>query len=205
MSRNFVAIIGSRSCPSVGAGVVSSFVSRAVGSTLAAGSSVASGGALGIDTAALSAVVAAGPSACSRSCVVSAFTSVAGLPSAARAVARRFLAAGGSFITGLAHSGSHRFAVVAALRRRSIALCSSASAVLCFFGSSSSAGSLLSCRAAVAAGVPVVAWSLGSFALPSLGSGRWVALSSRPSLPPCVGFSLPSGGFLWVASSLFAV
>lgn len=201
MTTSYVAVVGSRYCPSVGAGVIPSLVGRAVGSVLATGSGVASGGALGVDTVALSAVVAAGPAACSRSAVVAAFSSVSGLPSDARAVARRFIAAGGSFIPGRAHSGSSRLSVVTALRRRTVALCSSVSAVLCFFGSPTSAGSLLSCRAAVAAGVPVVAWSLGFFALPSLGAGRWVALSSRPSLPPCIGSSLPAGGFLWVSFS----
>ncbi len=186
-ASGLVGVVGSRSLPA------SAFplVARVVASLLARGFGLASGGALGADLACLSAVVAAGAAACSRSVVFSAFSSLLGLPVAVRPMASRFRSAGGSVLPGLAGPGSARSAVVSALFGRSSLLVSRCSALVVFFHRSVSAGSLFTLRAAVARGLPVVVFLSGGAVLPALSGGRWVAV------PVSSSRSCWAGAFRW--------
>ena len=152
--RRLSGVVGSRSLPVRFAPLVDGVV----GLLLSRGFDVASGGALGADSFALSAVLRAG--ACPRGVVHSAWSSFAGFPSSVRADVERFVAAGGRVVWGPASAGSARSVAVSALLGRNTRLVSVSSVLVAFlFGSSR--GSLFSVRSAVSRGVPVVVFLCG--------------------------------------------
>ena len=152
--RRLAGVVGSRSLPVRFAPLVSSVVSL----LLSRGFGVASGGAMGADHFALSAVLSSGSS--SRGVVFSAWSSVSGFPSSVRPDVERFIGSGGSVVWGSAPVGSPRPVAVSALLRRNERLVSSCSVVVAFlFGPSR--GSLFSVRRAVASGVPVLVFLCG--------------------------------------------
>jgi len=138
--RHVVGVIGSRSLPARFAPLVDQVVSL----FLARGYSVASGGAVGADSFALSAVLRSG--SCSRGVVYSAWSSVSGFPSSARPDIERFIAAGGQVVWGSALV--------------------SASSVIVAFLHGPSRGSLYTVRQAVSRGVPVIVFLCGGASLP---------------------------------------
>lgn len=149
-----VGMVGSRSLPSSFAPLVSSVVSF----FLARSFRVASGGALGADSFALSALLQQGAS--SRGVVLSAWSSASGFPASVRPQVARFLASGGQVVWGSASAGAPRQQVVSALLGRNRRLVSSCSVLVAFlFGPSR--GSLFTVRQAVSRGVPVVVFLCG--------------------------------------------
>ena len=152
---SLVGIVGSRSLPASFAPLVSSVVA----SYLARGFRVASGGALGADSFALSALIQQG--VCHQGIVFSAWSSASGFPALVRPQVARFQASGGQVSWGSVSPGAPRQLVVSALLGRNRRLVSSCSVVVAFlFGSSR--GSLYTVRRAVARGIPVVVFLCGS-------------------------------------------
>ena len=149
-----VGVVGSRSLPASFAPLVSSLVSF----LLDQGFGVASGGALGADSFALSALLGQGASSCGV--LFSAWPSVSGFPVLVRPQVSRFLASGGRVVWGSVSSGSSRQAVCSALFARSRALVSS-SCLLVAFLHGPSRGTLFTLRQAVRRGVPVVVFLCG--------------------------------------------
>jgi len=83
--------------------------------------------------------------------------------------------------------------LVVRLRQRTLSVAEAGQGgLVAFLGHPSSAGSLLACRQAAGAGVPVVAFPLGfnGVRLSRLGSGHWV---------PVGGLGVWSGAWRWVA------
>ncbi|MFA5104928.1 MAG: DNA-processing protein DprA [Candidatus Margulisiibacteriota bacterium] len=156
---HIVGVIGSRSLPARFAPLVDQVVSL----FLARGYSVASGGAVGADSFALSAVLRQG--ACSRSVVYSAWSSVSGFPASARPDIERLIAAGGQVVWGSASVGSPRPVAVSALLGRNRHLVAASSVVVAFLHGPSR-GSLYTIRQAVSRGVPVIVFICGSASLP---------------------------------------
>ncbi|MBU0479369.1 DNA-protecting protein DprA [bacterium] len=151
---HLVGVVGSRSLPAS----FSPFVSSLVSFFLARGFSVASGGVVGADSFALSALLQQGAS--SRGVVFSAWSSASGFPAFVRPQVSRFLASGGQVLWGSGSAGAPRQQVVSALLGRNRRLVSSCSVLVAFlFGSSR--GSLYTVRQAVARGVPVVVFLCG--------------------------------------------
>ena len=152
--HRLVGVVGSRSLPvrfsPLVASVVSLFLSRGFG--------VASGGAVGADSFALSAVLRQGVSACAV--VYSAWASVSGFPSSVRPDVERFIAAGGQVVWGAASAGSTRPVAVSALLGRNRRLVAAASVVVAFLHGPSR-GSLYTVRQAVSCGVPVIVFLCG--------------------------------------------
>ena len=151
---HFVGVVGSRSLPAGFAPLVDQVVSV----TLSRGYSVASGGAVGADSFALSAVLCQGASA--RCAVYSAWSSVSGFPASVRPDIERFIAAGGQVVWGSASAGSSRPVAVSALLGRNRRLVSGSSVVVAFLRGSSR-GSLYTVRHAVSRGVPVIVFLCG--------------------------------------------
>ncbi len=152
--RRLVGVVGSRSLPvrfsALVGQVVSLFLSRGFG--------VGSGGAMGADHFALSAVLSSGSSA--RGVVFSAWSSVSGFPSSVRPDVERFIGSGGSVVWGSVSSGCARPVAVSALLRRNERLVSASSVIVAFlFGPSR--GSLYTIRHAVSCGVPVIVFLCG--------------------------------------------
>jgi len=158
--HRLVGVVGSRSLPSRFAPLVSSVVSL----FLSRGFGVASGGAVGADSFALSAVLHQG--ACSRGVVYSAWSSVSGFPASARPDVERFIAAGGQVVWGSASAGSPRPVAVSALLGRNRRLVFATSVVVAFLHGPSR-GSLYTVRQAVSRGVPVIVFLCGGASLPS--------------------------------------
>jgi len=163
-----VAVAGSRSLPSGGARLVSAVVSELV----ASGCALVCGCATGADAA----VISSAPVAALR--VFAAFgpdgAGSAGSVSAV-SVVRQFARSGGWVGWW---SGGQRGLLRVRLAARTRAVVSAATAGLVVFPASPSArGSWLAARLAVARGLPIMTFPLGfrPSALPSLGSGRWVA------------------------------
>jgi hypothetical protein len=154
-ARGFVAVVGSRELPPAWAAQVSEVVRF----FLERGWGIGSGGALGADTFALQAVVAAGPEACQRSLVC--------LPGrSTSALVRSFARRGGRFVPG---SGAGR----AALLGRSRWLVQASSGVVAFLWGPSR-GSVFTVRQAVRAGKPAaVVLAGGGAVLPAFAGGRW--------------------------------
>jgi len=152
--RRLAGVIGSRSLPVRFAPLVDQVVSL----LLSRGFSVASGGAVGADQFALSAVLRAGAS--SRGVVHSAWSSISGFPSAVRADVVQFIAAGGRVVWGSASAGVSRTSAVSALLGRNRRLVSASSVVVAFLHGPSR-GSLYTVRQAVSRGVPVVVFLCG--------------------------------------------
>jgi len=154
-----VGVVGSRSLPAHFAPLVDQVVSL----FLARGYSVASGGAVGADSFALSAVLR--QAACSRGIIYSAWSSVSGFPVSSRPDIERFIAAGGRVVWGSASFGSARPVAVSALLGRNRRLVSAVSVVVAFLHGASR-GSLYTIRQAVSCGVPVIVFLCGGASLP---------------------------------------
>ena len=149
-----VGVVGSRSLPASSAPLVSSVVSL----FLARGFRVASGGALGADSFALSALLQQGAS--SSGVVFSAWSSASGFPASVRPQVSQFLSSGGQVVWGPGSPGGSRGSVVSALLGRNQRLVSSCSVLVAFlFGPSR--GSIFTVRQAVRRGVPVVVFLCG--------------------------------------------
>jgi hypothetical protein len=199
----FLAVVGSRSAPVAAGPWVAGVVSAAVG----AGVPVATGGAVGADLLALSALVAGGPSACRLGAVWSAWgplpAALPRFPVPVRPVLSRFVALGGSVVCGPWVG----LPPAAALARRAVALCSSAGLVVCLLASpvppvGAVGGSWGSVLAAVRAGVPVVVlpWGFSAAALPPVLAGVpgvWCQVSGPVG---SLGAAL-AGGLLFVPSA----
>lgn len=168
-----VGVIGSRSLPAS----FSPFVFSLVSSFLARGFRVASGGAVGADQYALSALVEQGTSA---SCVVfSAWFSASGFPAPVRPLVSRFLASGGQIVWGTGSSGAPRQQVVSALLGRNQRLVSACSCLVAFLHGSSR-GTLFTVRQAVRRGIPVYVFLCGGGAsLPADLGGRCLVFNKE--------------------------
>jgi predicted Rossmann fold nucleotide-binding protein DprA/Smf involved in DNA uptake len=152
--HRLVGVVGSRSLPVSFAPLVD----RVVSLFLSHGYSVASGGAVGADSFALSAVLRQCASA--RGVVYSAWSSVSGFPAPVRPDIERFIAAGGQVIWGPASPFSSRSVAVPALLGRNRRLVSACSVVVAFIHGPSR-GSLYTIRHAVSRGIPVVVFLCG--------------------------------------------
>jgi len=171
--RRFVGVIGSRSLPPRFAPLVSSVVSL----FLSRGFGIASGGALGADSFALSALLSSGSS--SSGVVFSAWSSASGFPSSVRPAVSRFVAAGGQVVWGSAPASSSRSVAVPALLGRNRLLVSASSVVVAFLHGPSR-GSLYTVRHAVSRGVPVIVFLCGGGAcLPPDLASRCVAFNGE--------------------------
>ena len=152
--RHQVGVIGSRSLPvrfsAVVGQVVSLFLSRGFG--------VVSGGAMGADHFALSALLSSGSS--SHGVVYSAWVSISGFPSSVRPDVERFIGSGGNVVFGSAPVGSPHPVAVSALLRRNRHLVSASSVIVAFLHGPSR-GSLYTIRHAVSCGVPVIVFLCG--------------------------------------------
>jgi len=147
-------VIGSRSLPVSFAPLVSSVVS----SFLSRGFSIASGGAVGADSFALSALLQQG--AASSSVIFSAWQSASGFPSSVRPQVSQFIASGGQVVWGTGSVGAPRQQVVSALLGRNRQLVSACSVLVAFLYGSSR-GSLYTVRQAVSHGIPVIVYVCG--------------------------------------------
>jgi len=154
MSR-LAGFVGSRSLPASFSPLVSSLVSA----FRARGFLVASGGAVGADQYALSALVEQGTSA--SGVVFSAWSSASGFPASVRPSVGRFLASGGQVVWGPASAGAPRQQAVSALLGRNQRLVSACSCLVAFLHGSSR-GTLFTVRQAVRRGIPVYVFLCGS-------------------------------------------
>lgn len=152
---SLVGIVGSRSLPASFAPLVASVVS----SFLARGFRVASGGAMGADSLALSALLQQG--AASSGVLFSAWSSASGFPASVRPQVSRFQSLGGQVIWGAGSPGAPYQQVVSALLGRNRRLVSSCSVLVAFLYGSSR-GSLHTVRQAVSRGIRVVVFLCGS-------------------------------------------
>ena len=160
-----VGVVGSRSLPVSFSPLVASVVSL----FLSQGFGVASGGALGADSFALSALLQL-HGACperaiaSRGVVFSAWSSPLGFPASVRPLAAQLAGQGGRLLWGAASPGAPRSRVVSALLGRNQRLVSACSVLVAFlFGPSR--GSLYTVRQAVSRGVPVIVFLCGGGAV----------------------------------------
>lgn len=171
ISGGVVAVCGSRSLP-VSAGPL---VGRVVSALLSGGSSLAVGCATGADAFALSSVLVAGVP--SRASVFAAFgQGGAGAAGSVSAVSVVSAAAAAGFSVTWWAGGPASVPVQARLSARTRAVVGAAnSGLVAFLGSTSSHGSLLACRVAMARGLPVLVFPVGfhGHSLPSLGAGSW--------------------------------
>lgn len=157
MSR-IAGFVGSRSLPAS----FSPFVASLVFAFRARGFLVASGGAVGADQFALSALVEQGVSA--SGVVFSAWSSASGFPAPVRPSVGRFLAGGGQVVWGSASPGAPRQQAVSALLGRNQRLVSACSCLVAFLHGSSR-GTLFTVRQAVRRGIPVYVFLCGGGAL----------------------------------------
>ena len=156
---HIVGVIGSRSLPESFAPQVAAVVSR----FLSLDYRVASGGAVGADSYALSALLQEG--AADQGVIFSAWQSASGFPASVRPQVARFLASGGQVVWGSASPGSPRQVAVSALLGRNQRLVS-ACFILVAFLHGSSRGSLYTVRQAVSRGIPVIIFLCGDARLP---------------------------------------
>ena len=147
-------VVGSRSLPSSFAPLVS----RVVSFFLSRGFRVASGGAMGADSFALSALLQQGAS--SRGVVFSAWSSASGFPSSVQPQVSRFLASGGQVVWGSCPVGAQRQEAVSALLGRNRRLVSASSVIVAFLHGPSR-GSLYTVRQAIAQGLQVIVFLCG--------------------------------------------
>jgi hypothetical protein len=171
-------------------------VSRVSVALVRSGRSLVCGCCVGVDAAVVSSVLSVAPSALASAspplrvlCAFGAGGRGAG-PASAVSVVSSFAASGGSvsWLVG----GPAKVPLASRLRARTCAVAVSASsALVAFFGSPGSRGSFLACSLAAQRSVPVFAFPVGfpGSALPSLGSGSWVAVS---------GSGVWAGAFRWV-------
>jgi predicted Rossmann fold nucleotide-binding protein DprA/Smf involved in DNA uptake len=146
--------VGSRSLPAS----FSPFVASLVSAFRICGFLVASGGAVGADLYALSALVEQGASA--SGVVFSAWSSASGFPVSVRPLVGRFLASGGRVVWGSASAGAPRQAAVSALLGRNQRLVSACSCLVAFLHGPSR-GTLFTVRQAVRRGIPVYVFLCG--------------------------------------------
>ena len=152
--RRLAGVIGSRSLPVCFAPLVDQVVSV----LLARGFDVGSGGAVGADQFALSAVLRHQAASCGV--IHSAWSSTSGFPSSVRADVVQFFAAGGRVVWGSASAGSSRQVAVSSLLGRNRRLVAASSVVIAFLHGASR-GSLYTVRHAVSSGVPVIVFLCG--------------------------------------------
>jgi len=149
-----VGVVGSRSLPASFSPLVSSLVSF----FLARGFRVASGGAVGADSFALSALLQQG--AAPSGVVFSAWQSASGFPVSVRPQVSQLLSSGGQVVWGPASPGAPRQQAVSALLGRNQRLVAACSVLVAFlFGPSR--GSLFTVRQAVSRGIPVIVFLCG--------------------------------------------
>ena len=153
MSR-LAGFVGSRSLPASFSPLVASLVSA----FRARGFQVASGGAVGADQCALSALIEQGASA--SGVVFSAWSSAGGFPASVQPFIGRFLAAGGQVVWGSASPGAPRQQAVSALLGRNQQLVSACSCLVAFLHGSSR-GTLFTVRQAVRRGISVYVFLCG--------------------------------------------
>ncbi|MBN1850689.1 MAG: DNA-processing protein DprA [Deltaproteobacteria bacterium] len=166
-----VAVVGSRVLPASWAARVDSVV----GSLLARGLFIGSGGAVGADLFALRSLVRRGQPACSGS-VVFLPRVLGSAPCSCVSWLSRFVRLGGRVVAGPASGSASRRDFVSALFARSRSLVSGSVGVVAFV-SGRSAGSWFSVSVAAGLGLPIVVFPVeGPRALRSLGAGRWVRL-----------------------------
>jgi predicted Rossmann fold nucleotide-binding protein DprA/Smf involved in DNA uptake len=172
MSR-IIGIVGSRSLPASFSPLISSLVSALV----SRGFRVASGGAVGADQFALSALVEKGLSA--SGVVYSAWSSASGFPVSVQPFVSRFIASGGQVVWGSGSSSQPRSAVVAALLGRNSRLVSACSLVIAFVHGQSR-GTFYTIRQAVRKGIPVYVFLCGGGAsLPADLASHCLILSGK--------------------------
>jgi len=175
MSR-LAGIVGSRSLPAS----FSPFISSLVSALVARGFRLASGGAVGADQFALSALVEQGASA--SGVVYSAWSSASGFPVSVQPLVSRFLASGGQVVWGSGSSSQPRSAVVSALLGRNSRLVSACSLVIAFIHGQSH-GTLFTIRQAVRRGIPVYVFLCGGGAsLPADLASHCLILSGKEAV-----------------------
>lgn len=150
-----VGVIGSRSLPEDFSPVVHSVVAF----FLSLGFDIASGGAMGADFYALSALL--DYSASSSGTIFSAWQSISGFPAAVRPRLLEFRSHGGRILWGPASTGAPRHEAVAALLGRNTRLISACSLLIAFLRGDSR-GSLRTVREALAHDIPVIIFICGS-------------------------------------------
>ena len=154
-----VGFVGSRSLPAS----YSPFVSSLVSAFLARGFRVASGGAVGADQFALSALLEQGAS--SKGVIYSAWGSVSGFPSSVQSSVSRFIASGGEVVWGSGSPGAPRQVIILSLLGRNRRLVYGCSCLVAFLHGQSR-GSLYTVRQAVRRGIPVYVFLCGGASLP---------------------------------------
>jgi len=147
-------VVGSRSLPVSFVPLVSTVVSG----YLSRGYRVASGGAVGADSFALSALLQLGFA--SSGVIYSAWQSATGFPVSVQPQVSQFLASGGQVVWGSGSVGAPRQQIVSALLGRNRRLVC-ASSVLVAFLYGQSRGSLYTVRQAVSQGIPVIVFICG--------------------------------------------
>ncbi len=152
--HRLVGVVGSRSLPVSFAPLVD----RVVSSFLSLGYCIASGGAVGADSFALSALLRSGSP--SRGVIYSAWSSVSGFSASVRPDVERFVSCGGRVIWGSASPSSPRSVAVPALLGRNRRLVSACSVIVAFLHGPSR-GSLHTIRQAVSRDIPVVVFLCG--------------------------------------------
>jgi hypothetical protein len=179
-----VALAGSRSLPAGGAALVS----RVAGALVRSSRSLVVGCCAGADAAVLTSSAAI--PGCVRCLCAFGPGGVGAGPASAVAAVQFFAAAGGSVYWWAGGSSALPLRVRLAARTRAVVL--SASALVVFFGSPSSRGSLLAASVAASCGLPVIAFPLSfpSSALPLLGTGSWA---------PVDGSGLWADAWRWAA------
>ena len=183
-----VAVAGSRVLPASG----SALVVRVVSDLAAGGASFVVGCCTGADAALLSAVPGSVPPSLVRCFAAFGSDSVGAGQFSAVAQVLRFARSGGSVHWWA--GGPVSVPLHARLADRTRAVIASANAgLVVFFSSPRSRGSVLAARLALKRGLPVFAFPCGviSSALPSLGSGSWLAVG---------GVGVWSSAFVWVTS-----
>lgn len=149
-------------------------LSRVVRGFAGRGWSVATGGALGVDSAVLSVLVGRGLA--ESGVVYSPWSSWGGFPAAVRPLICRFLSRGGRVIWGSCPSEASRREVTAGLFSRNSALVR-ACRVLVVFGSERSAGSVFCIKEAVRSGCRVVCFPPPGGELPFVPGYFWRGIS----------------------------
>ena len=152
---SMVGVIGSRSLP----GSFSFLVGMVVRFYLSCGFKVVSGGAVGADSYALSALLRYG--AAKHGVIFSAWQSVGGFPASVQPQVSSFIKQGGEVVWGPSSPGAARKQVVSALLGRNRRLVSACSVVVAFLHGSSR-GSLYTIWQAASHGIPVVVFLCGN-------------------------------------------
>ncbi|MGZ8956240.1 MAG: hypothetical protein ACXW0G_00225 [Methylosarcina sp.] len=173
---------GSRVLPASG----SAWVVRVASDLAVSGASFAVGCCCGADAALLSAVPGSVPPSLVHCFAAFGPGGQGSGPFSSVSSVQAFAASGGCMSWWAGGPASLPLSSRLAGRTRAVVLAADRGLIV-FFGSSSSRGSLLACRLAVARGLPVVAFPVGfpGSKLPSLGAGFWVSSGSL-------------GGFKWV-------